>query len=176
MHKSILILIAFSSFLFAGCATTPTDDIKIQSEVDPKVNFASFETYTWITTAEILNDPEGRWKQPGFDVDAEIRSLINRELGKRGLSESKSNPDMVVTYVTGINMAALKAKTNPDSNEKIFKNVPQGALVIVLANPVTDYIMWMGTAMAEVQQNPDIEVVKNRLDHAVTKVLEQMPK
>ena len=177
MKKYILLLTAICfSLLMNGCAVTPTDDIKVDAEADPKVKFAGYKTYAWLGSAGILKDPEGKWKQPDFDVDAEIRFLIDRELRKRGLSETDSKPDMLVAYAMGVNMAALKVKENPETKKKFLENVPKGALLIILSDPETEYVMWLGRAAADVLKNPDVATTKARLDYAVTQMLKKIPK
>ena len=175
--NSLLFTICFSMLIsLSGCAVTPTDDIKIDAEADPKVKFAGYKTYAWLGSAGILKDPEGKWKQPNFDVDAEIRFLIDRELRKRGLTETDKKPDMLVAYAMGLNMAALKIKENPETKQKMLKNIPKGSLLVILADPKTEYVMWIGRAKAEVQKNPDTATIKARLDYAVSQMLKKIPK
>ena len=176
MKKLILVVIAFGMFILSGCAMTPTDDIKIVAEADPKVNFSGYKSYAWLGTVEVMNDPNGQWKKPGFDVDAEVRFLIDRELRKRGLSESTGRPDMIVAYAMGVNMDALQVKENPETKVKMLKNVPKGALMIMVIDPETKFVMWVGAAKAEVQKKADKAVIKARLDYAVTKMLGKIPK
>jgi len=159
-----------------GCATTPTEDIKVEAEADPKVKFSGYKSYAWLGSVGILSDPEGRWKQPEFDVDTEIRFLIDRELRKRGLSETGSKPDMLVAYAMGVDMDALKIKENPETKKKILKTVPKGALLVILVDPETEYVMWLGSVSGEVQKNPDTETVKKRLDYAITQMMKKIPK
>jgi len=64
MNKLISIGLAISMLFLAACAMVQTDDIKVEAEVDPKANFSGYKTYTWLGSAAILNDPDGRWKPP----------------------------------------------------------------------------------------------------------------
>jgi len=176
MRKYLTLITAACFSLMAGCATTPTDDIKIDAEADPKVKFSGYKTYGWLGSAGILKDPEGKWNKPEFDVDAEIRFLMDRELRKRGLTETDKKPDMLIAYAMGVNMAALKVKENPETKQKILKNIPKGALLIIVADPATDYVMWLGRASADVQKGADAATIKARLDYAVTQMLKKMPK
>ncbi len=176
MKKYLISILAISYSLMAGCAMTPTDDIKVKAESDPKVQFSGYKTYAWLGSAGILKDPEGKWKQPGYDVDAEIRFLIDRELRSRGFTETAKKPDMMVAYALGVNMDALKVKENPETKEKILENVPKGALLIILADPDTEFVMWLGHASGEVHKDIETEVSKARLDYAVTKMLAKLPK
>jgi len=66
--------------LVAGCASSVTRDIMVDTDVDPKANLKGYSTYTWLGSAAIVYDPEGKWEPPQFDADAEIKFLIDREL------------------------------------------------------------------------------------------------
>jgi uncharacterized protein YceK len=52
--------------LVAGCATVPTQDIKVEAQADPKANFNGYKTYDWLGAAAIVNDPYGQWEPPGI--------------------------------------------------------------------------------------------------------------
>ena len=176
MTKHILLVFAMSVALVTGCATTPTSDIQVDAEADPKINFSGYKSYAWLGSIGMLTDPEGKWKQPEFDVDTEIRFLIDRELRKRGYSETGNRPDMLVAYAAGVDMAALKIKKNPETKQHFLKNVPKGALIIILVDAETEFVIWMGQVTAQVQQNPDSNIVKQRLDYAITQVMQKIPK
>jgi len=53
---------AFSALLvlvLVACASPLTQDIKVDAEADPKANLAGYNTYAWLGSAAILNDPKG---------------------------------------------------------------------------------------------------------------------
>jgi hypothetical protein len=102
--KALFYVFTMSLLFLYGCATFPTGDIAIGAAADKKVNFSGYKSYDWFAGAGIVNDPEGKWEPPGFDADAQIRFLINRELRKRGVTETADKPDFLVAYVLGIDM------------------------------------------------------------------------
>jgi len=168
----VLILVG----LFTGCATIPTKDIQIDAQADPKANFSAYKTYAWLGAAAIVNDPRGQWEPPSFDADAEIMFLIDSELRKRGMSETTSDPDLVVAYAAGIDMDALGLKVDPKTKMDVVKNVPQGGIVTVLIDSQSGFVIWVGVATGEVQENPDAKTAKARLDYAVTQMFKRLPK
>ena len=177
MNKISLAGLIFLALFFSGCATTAaTKDIQIDTEADPKANFSGYKSYAWLGSAAIVYDTAGQWEPPQFDADAEITFLIDRELRKRGMSEDSVNPDMLVAYAAGIDMDTLRVEIDPESEIKTLKNVPQGALVIALVDAETSVAIWAGLATGEVQQDPDQETVKARLDYAVTQMLKKLPR
>jgi hypothetical protein len=49
-------------------------------------------------------------------------------------------------------------------------------LFIVLVDARTESPEWVGAATAKVLENPDIEVVKKRLEHAVINIVRTLPR
>jgi len=177
VNKIYLAGLIFIAVLLSGCATTAaTKDIQIEAEADPKANFSGYKSYAWLGSAAIVFDAAGKWEPPQFDADAEIKFLIDRELRKRGMTEDSANPDMLVAYAAGIDMDTLELKVDPESEIKTLENIPQGALVIALVDTETAVAIWAGLATADVQENPDQEMIKVRLDYAVTQMLKKLPR
>ena len=175
MNKSFIVLSAVL-LLLAGCASSVTKDIMVDTDVDPKANLKGYSSYTWLGSAAIVYDPEGQWEPPQFDMDAEIKFLIDRELRKHGMTESSSSPDLIVAFAAGIDMATMELKTDPESKLETLENVPMGALSVILIDAKTGFAIWGGIATAEVQQNPDQEITKKRLDYAVSSMFKQLKK
>lgn len=175
MYRIYLLLLIFAVIL-SGCASVPTKDIKTQAQLDPKTNFKAYKTYAWIGTAAVLNDPYGEWKTPSFDAMSEVKYQVDRQLHKRGMSESSTNPDMLVAFAAGIDMDTYKLKVDPASKINIISNVPTGGIVIVLADKATGTINYAAVATAEIKKNPDTKTAKARLDYAVNGMFKELPK
>ena len=175
MNKNLFAIFGIM-LLVAGCASSVTKDIMIDTDIDPKANLKGYSTYTWLGSAAIVYDPEGKWEPPQFDADAEIKFLIDRELRARGMTESSANPDLIIAYAAGIDMASMEIKIDPESNLETLRDVPMGALVVALIDGKTGLAIWGGVATAEIQQNPAQDVIKKRLDYAVTSMFKQLPK
>lgn len=174
MNKNYLFLIMI--MFVAGCTSVPTKDINIDVQADSKANLSGYKSYTWLGSAAIMNDPSGQWEPPGFDADAEIIYLLDRELRARGKSESSTAPDMYVAFAAGVDMDALGLKMDPETKIDKLENVPQGGLVVILVDSSTGFVVWVGIATAEIQDNIDAATVKARLDYVVTQMMKQLPK
>ena len=89
-----LLIVALVSLGLAACAT----GFKATYDSDPSHDFSGYQTYAWLVSAEIVNDAHGNWEPPGFDADAELRFLINRELRNKGLQEVTTRPDLFIAF------------------------------------------------------------------------------
>ena len=110
-----------------------------------------------------------------IDADAEIEFLISRELRKLGKSETRVNPDMLVAYALGVDMAMMKFKEDPENKVSVLENVPEGALVVALMDSKTEIVTWAAVAVGEIQGN-DQKIAKLRLNYVVTEMFKQLPK
>jgi len=176
MSKNYIFLFVMIMMTVTGCTSVPTNDIEVDAAADPEVNFSGYRSYAWLGSAAIVNDAYGQWESPAFDADAEIKFLLDRELRARGMSEDTAAPDLVVAFAAGIDMDALGLKTDPETKTDIMANIPQGGLIVVLADRSTGFIVWTGVATAEVQKNADANMMKARLDYAVTKMMKKLPR
>jgi hypothetical protein len=175
MIKYYTVIIVGLLLLITGCATT-INDIKVSAKTDPKAKLSGYQTYAWLASAKILYDPKGKWEPPQFDADAEVKWLIDRELRKQDRTEVDANPDMIVGYAAGIDMDALKLVKDPETKFEVLQNIPQGGLVIILIDASTGYPIWAGVAEADIQQDPTTELVRKRLDYAVRKMFQLLPR
>ncbi|MHC4121169.1 MAG: DUF4136 domain-containing protein [Planctomycetota bacterium] len=176
MNRNHILLFAAVAVVLAGCSSVPTKDIKVEADSDPKANFGGYKSYAWLGAATIINDPHGQWEPPEFDADAEIKFLIDRELRKRGMVQDSVDPDLVVAFAAGVNMEALDLKVEPEADIDTMENVPQGALLVVLIDSQTGFVIWAGLATSEVQESTDMKIAKGRLKYAVTQLFKKLPK
>ena len=173
--KKILLSVLVLAVFITGCTSVPTGDIEITAAVDPKVNFSGYKTYAWLGSAGIVNDPDGQWEPLQFDADAEIQYLINSALRKRGMNEVSAEPDMVVAYAMGVDMAALKLKQDPESKLSTMENVPQAGLIVTLIDPETGFVAWAAVATGELK-NLAPDMAKKRLEYVVNTMFKELPK
>ena len=169
------VILLFAVLLLMACATVDTSDIEVVGKASPEARFDSYRTYAWLETAQIVNDPLGKWEPPGFDADAAVMALVDRELDARGIVPAGSNPDLLVTFVAGIDMAALELREDADKQQQTLQNIPRGALVVVLADGASRRPAWVGVARADVQRSLEPEVIHKRLDYVITEMFRQYP-
>lgn len=175
LRGSSLPVLMFCSLLLAGCATVDTSDIEVVTRTSPEARFGSYRTYAWLETAQIVNDPLGQWEPPGFDADAAVKAMVDRELGKRGMRATGNTADLLVTFVAGIEMTAFEVREGVESVLPSLQTVPKGALVVVLVDSASKRPVWVGVAGADLQRQPEADAVHRRLDYVVTEMFRTLP-
>ena len=175
MKKITLPLVILFGIIVAACASFPKDDIDIAAEADPAVDFSDYKTYAWLGSAAVLNDPEGKWEPPSFDMDSLITALIDKELTANGLQEVDSNPDLLVAYAIGADFEKMKMQEDKVTNVEILQNVPQSALVVTLMDAYTEEVAWAAVAVGEVQKKGE-DVMKKRINYTISEMFKQYPK
>jgi hypothetical protein len=171
MKKIILVLL--SSFTLLACSAGPKD-INITAHTNAKVNLSGYKTFAWLGDAVIVYDEIGRWENPGFDADSEARFNIDKELRAKGFTENSHTPDMLITFVAGVDMDNIEMTMNDESQLEKLENVPKGALVVAIFDANTGQSIWVGVAEANLQQNVVTQDAKERLNVAVNKMFKQM--
>ena len=175
MKRIRLAAVLMFGILVAGCATFPKDDIEVATDTDPNANFSDYKTYTWLGSAQVLDDPEGKWEAPGFDIDSLVTALIDKELTEHGLQESDSQPDTLVAYAMGADMANMNLKYDATTKVDILQNVPKAALVVVLLDAKTEVVSWAAVATGDVKNKGD-KVAKQRISYTIKEMFKQFPK
>ena len=172
MKKLITVLLTVYIVLLSGCAVFNKDikDIEVDAITDPKANMGGYKTYAWLGAAKVLNDPTKKWQPPKMDITGDVKYLIDRELRKQGINSDTENPDLAVAFFVGVDMEAMQLKDDPTTQGDVLENIPQGALVVTLINVKTGYVVWVGLAKANIVEGASSELVRERLDYAVSKM------
>lgn len=170
LPRALFIIAAFIVISITSSCATLTEDIEVESHANPDINYDIYRTYAWAGSAQIIYDPIGQWEQPTLDMDEEVRFVVNRELRNYGIYQVEHNPDLLVAFAAGIDTTALELKEDPNSDKKILTNVPKAALVIALIDTNTRYVVWLGYAVGDVQQQQSVENIRARIDYAVKEI------
>ena len=167
--------VLLAALVLAGCATTLTRDIEIETQSAPGFSLSDYKSYGWVAAAQIVNDPQGQWEPPQFDADAEIRFLINSQLRGKGLSEAGLSGDLLVAYLAGVDMTALELKKDPASEIELLENAPKGALMVLLIERNSGRAVWAGVAVGDVKERRSPEDGRKRLAYAVERMFREIP-
>ncbi|MDO8845107.1 DUF4136 domain-containing protein [Methylicorpusculum sp.] len=174
--KKISLFAMFAFLLLLSGCTSVTSGINVSAEADETVKFSGYKSYAWIGDVAVLDDPENKWQPPKMNVAEDIKFLIDRELRKRGLVNHAENPDLAVIFFMGVDMEAMKLKTDPKTKKDILKKVPGASLMVALIDAKTEYAIWVGEASSDLTENPSEETLRKRLDYAVTEMFKKLPK
>lgn len=166
-----------SCAIFAGgCSKAPTSDIKTQAVADESVKFSAYESYAWFAGIGIVRDETGRWDDGDLDITAELKFLIDRTLRDRGLTEASTSPSLFVGFLVAADVNQLEEVKARGAKVASLEGTGESALVIELIDAETGHTVWPGVASADVQTGRTNDEVKARLDYAVTKLFDQLPR
>ena len=164
----------FSSTLLAtlalsSCATL-TDDISVLFHADEDINIQSYKTFAWNTASQIAFDPIGQWEQPTLDTDEDVRTLIQKDLLKRGFRHTLEEPDLFVTYSAGIDSDILKLSNNSSDKNATSNEVPKSSLVIAFTDAISGQTIWLAHADASPQEQQSIDNIRKRIHYAIKQI------
>ncbi len=162
------------ALMINGCSSL-TEDIQINIATDPSTNLSRYQSYTWLKDVSALNDPENKWQQPKMDISDDIQFVIDRELRKKGIFSHTQNPDLAVVFFTGVDMENMALKADPNTEQQVLTNIPAADLVVALIDVKTNYVVWVGQASAEVMKNRTDEMIRERIDYAITEMFKRFP-
>ena len=174
MKKYYLMVLFSWLFLLSGCATV-TSDIQVDADMASNTTLSNYKSYDWLRSYGILKDPNKTWQPPNIDISGDIKFLIDRELRKREVYSTNGTPDLAVSFFVRIDMENQELQLDPDTKLELNKKIPKGALVIALVDVATGEVIWLGEAVANVQENVTDEIVRERLDHTIREMFKLLP-
>lgn len=164
--KGALVTVALLGF--TGCVST--SDIQVENAHSEKVNLDGYKTYQFIEGSAFEEDISKETLTQDKAVSAEIESLINSELTKKGKVAVSKDPDFFVAYLGGTDREAVKKRVNKEGKEVLEKS-PEAAMVLMLLDADTGDIIWM--SIAEGDEKPGSKKYQSeRLKFAVKKMLQ----
>ncbi len=155
---------------FTGCVST--SDIQVEALKSDKVNLDGYKTYQIVEESGVATEARGTQVPANLDVNAELQTIINAELAKKGKTLVNSDPDFYVAYVAGTDMDAIKVKIDQAGQETI-ESVPAAAMVLLLIDAETGLIIGISTAEGEVKNLP-LEDRKTRLEYTIKKMFNEL--
>jgi hypothetical protein len=175
-------LTAALAILLAGCAT-----LKVESQSDPKADFAAYKTYAWDPTPPSKEEADAM-QYP--EAVAMVRQAVDRELAARGLKlvEGDQADLMAAAHGHGKNRLVVldsgyKQATGPLGYSGPLTGAPtvsindarvyrDGTLILDLVDRRTGAVVWRGTASDTVTEPSQVKAV---VDGAVKRMLADYP-
>ena len=174
MKKYYLVVLSAFLLLLSGCATV-TNDIQVGAELIPNLKLNNYKSYDWMSSHGILKDPNKTWQSPKINIAGDIKFLIDRELRKRHIYSTSGTPELAVSFFVGIDMENQEIQLDQETKLKLNKKIPKGALVVTLIDVESGQVVWLGEAVANIQENVTDEVVRERLDYTIREMFKLLP-
>ena len=145
---------------------------KVNTDWDHSVHdFSSFRTYQWLKPVRSTGNPL---------MDQRIVTAIDAQMAQKGFQRVENNPDVLVTYGTGLQRQKSATVTGMGRGRigggmgTINQNISNaGTLVVDISNAQTRQLLWRGTATDTLSDKPDKN--SQKIEKAVTKLFKQYP-
>ncbi len=145
-------------------------------EFDPSVDFSKYRTYSWVEDESIPLAVPYEPDMPRETTDAIIRSAIEEELGKKGLTQVETGQaDLQITYF-GVGRSRVELPEDLPYDESGFKGtarvVTEGTVTVDLVDAEKKRLIWRGRA---VEMFREVEESEAKIRSAVSRVFEDFP-
>jgi Domain of unknown function (DUF4136) len=156
---------------------------KISTGYDKTADFSQFKTYAWVERHTPATDPV---------LAALIVADIDSELGKKGLRQTESNPDLLVTCYGGLGSQSAFAAEDPGYTvlggaalpgttmwggsvpSAPVAQVVQGTLVVDLVDARQKHLVWRATAKANLDYDKRSKMI-DQANKAVAAIFKKYP-
>ena len=168
----ILKIATIGLLLVPGVTLAQETDIEFDSSAD----FSKYRTYSWVKSDEIPLAVPYQPDLPRETTDAIIRSAIEEELGKKGLTQAETGPvDLQVNYF-GIGRSRVELPEDLPYDESGFKGtarvVTEGTVTIDIVDAGKKHLVWRGQV---VEIFREVDESEETLRSALTQLFEKFP-
>jgi hypothetical protein len=173
-------LVVVCAAAVAGCSSS----ISVNHDFDPGADFSRFKTYAWLAQPPPVVGDARTAQQRNTLLDQRIKSAVEKELAKKDLAGAAEDPDLVVTYHTGVENKVDVTDWGYSYGSYYYgypqrditvDHYRQGTLIVDLVHHKTMELVWRGTAEAILLENPTPEKVEQRINQAVGMMFQKYP-
>ncbi len=168
-------LIILSLTVIAACGS----GISVRHDFDQTVEFRRYRRYAWLAQPSAQNAQDGM--RVNTILDRRIKQAVNVQLLSRGMQLVDNNPDLYITYHTGV-----ENQINVDNYGYNYGgywggggvstyNYKKGTLVLDLIDVRTKELVWRGSASKTLEEDPTPEKMSKTINEAVEKLLKEYP-
>ncbi len=140
-------------------------DIKVDH--DPGMDLTNYKTFKF-GEGEIIT-PKDQRQVPDSILHQWVRVAVVEELAKKGLIQTDTAADLVVSYITGSQMRSDAGKYGPlgltpgaNPSQTYQRDFRQGNLVVDLNDPRSNKLVWRVNATMNTN-NPDLEGIISQI-------------
>jgi hypothetical protein len=182
------------AWIVLAAALANAAKIKVRAQGDKTYDFAAVRTWDWDqpTPGKVIalrtqdDDPEALRQR----FESTVMEAFTSQMQQRGLTRgSPSPPDLKATYYLIVKFSSsaqemgqfLPATTfwglPPFAQATTsFKVIQEGSLVLDLASPARESVVWRGIAETEIELSKTDDERKARIRDAARMILEKFPK
>lgn len=168
-YLKFLTVAVLSGLLLASCASVA------HVEKDETVNFSKYRSYAWVESKDSKDDSKENVRVSDL-AETRMREAVNTELAKVGWKESKSKPDVLISYDVLVENSVKDENSpiysepftrwvyNPYSRrwvpihyssqfvgyDRSQRSVKEGTITINVIDAKTDKTVWQGWTTGEV--------------------------
>jgi len=158
-----------------GCA----GGVKVDQEYERDTDYKQYKSWWWQLDSETEKAVAASNNVIVKEYDTYFKSVVQKELAKKGLTVVETNPDILVSYKVGIRAASGEIDWDLDYQEQmshadVYKSYG-GIVVIDIYDARLERRVWHGTGTGSVNIDPTPKMVKDEVNAAVAKILDQFP-
>jgi Domain of unknown function (DUF4136) len=175
----VIIVVALMGLSF-GCGSK----ITVNHDFEPDADFARYKTYKWLEQPASTMGNVATQTQSNTMLDQRIKTAVNGQLAKKGLTLADASPDVLMAYHTGVENKVDVTDWGytygsyyygyPSRDITVYQ-YQQGTLIVDMIDSSTKELVWRGSAQAMLLENPTPEKIQQRLNEAAAKMFQYYP-
>jgi hypothetical protein len=191
-HTHLVLAPLAAAFLVAAPAAF--QKLKVETNKDPKADFAAIKTYAWLPPAPLVKNAPDELTNPNLSQEVlgpHIVEAVDRELARRGLTQADRNTaDVLVVYFAALTVGFNKSYVGeyygyitgwpspiptglaPSTSADIYE---QGTVVVDMVQRASNRAIWRGSVATRVQQGRKLEERIERINEGTERMFEQFP-
>ena len=181
VHETKQLLLALLTIVAAGCASGP----QVRTDMDPAVHLGSYRTFAFFD--QLATDKS----QYGTMLTSRLKASTQRELERRGLQRTTSNPQLLVNFNVNVQTRSDVESTPASAGfygyragrYGMWAGYPQdvhtthykeGTLAIDLVDAAKRQLVWQGVAEGRINRSA-IENPTAAIDETVGAIFARYP-
>lgn len=170
--------------LMLAASLTQAQNVTIDSELRPNIDFSHFKSYAWASQPDTKQDPKPNAKND-LALKRQVRDAIGNAMDGRGYTLNRQSPDLIVNVRMFDQPTTIKGYTGSTTDnitpgevqslgtEKDI-NVQAGTILVNLVDTKTDQAVWQGLASGLTSSN-GLDRQEGKVREAVNLIFNKYP-
>lgn len=175
-------VVLFAAALLLTVGFTRAQDVSVNTETMPDIDFSKYKTYAWASQVDSKLDP-GLYFLNDLELKQRVRGAVGYAMDGRGYKFTRQSPDLIVNFRVFDKPANIQTYSEYGSdyfapNEITSLQDPKkvtlsaGSLIINMIDRKTGQTVWFGTASG-LTNNNGFDRSENRVRQAVNLIFKQ---